>query len=153
MPQGSNLGPLLFLVFINDICAGFKANALLYADDLKLYSRIGGIEDALILQNDISFLEDWCRENCLGLNTKKCRVVSYSRRRFVTEHGYTINGDALVRSDTDVDLGVTFDEKFTFSPHVSNVVCNIELIGPWVLFFATVQILSLLLLWSDCILR
>ena len=75
--QDSNLGPLLF----NDVCAGFRSNALLYADDLKLYTAVGCVEDAEDLQHDIGLLERWCTANALRLNYGKCSVVTFTRKK------------------------------------------------------------------------
>jgi hypothetical protein len=68
VPQGSNLGPLLFLLFINDIVEIFSLNVLLFADDVKLYSTIRDISDCMRLQSNVDVLYGWCRfrsESCL----------------------------------------------------------------------------------------
>jgi hypothetical protein len=80
IPQGSNLGPLLFLLFINDINEIFTVDSLLYADDLKLYWRIHNMHDCIELQSNVDLLSDWCSRNKLLLNKDKCISVSYSRK-------------------------------------------------------------------------
>jgi ribonuclease P/MRP protein subunit RPP40 len=72
VPQGSNLGPLLFLLFINDIVEIFSLNVLLLADDVKLYSTIRDISDCMRLQSNVDVLYGWCRSNGLPLNRDKC---------------------------------------------------------------------------------
>lgn len=60
VPQGSHLGPLLFIVFINDLVQQLSCPCLLYADDLKIYSSITKTEDCVILQNNLKAIVDWC---------------------------------------------------------------------------------------------
>jgi len=78
-PQGSNLGPYLFLLFINDICQGLRyAGTLLYADDLKLFMEIQTNLDAAKLQNDLDTLASWSTENSLPFNVQKCSKISFT---------------------------------------------------------------------------
>lgn len=81
LPQGSNLGPLLFLVFIDDLANMLHCEKLLFVDDLKLYSNISCCKNGLPLQRNIDNLSKWCSKNRLVLNTDKCFVLTYSRRR------------------------------------------------------------------------
>ncbi|KAJ3649111.1 hypothetical protein Zmor_020871 [Zophobas morio] len=60
VPQGSNLGPLLFILFINDLLEQFSCPVLAYADDIKLYHSIGSPVDVDILQNNINLMISWC---------------------------------------------------------------------------------------------
>lgn len=124
VPQGSNLGPLLFILFINDLITLIKCRKLAYADDLKLYLRINTLTDCLFLQSCLNDLEVWCIENRLGLNAAKCNVVSYSRSRSPFIHNYFIDNIVLNRLDQITDLGITFDTEFNFIPHISNIVSS-----------------------------
>ena len=74
VPQGTHLGPLLFLFFINDIGRNIKSNYVLYADDLKIYTSVTDDKDDL-LQRDIEALEIWCHQNKLVLNQSKCKSM------------------------------------------------------------------------------
>lgn len=122
VPQGSNLGPLLFLIFINDICDRFTTNALLYADDLKLFREVRSVDDCRQLQRDIDCLTDWCHANKLGLNIDKCRILTFSRKHSNLLHGYQIGSVPIVRCASFRDLGVTFDSHLRFDLHVAAVV-------------------------------
>ncbi|XP_076678211.1 uncharacterized protein LOC143374166 [Andrena cerasifolii] len=91
VPQGSHLGPLLFLLFVNDIAnVILNAKFLLYADDIKLFIAVSSLHDAQNLQADLSRIESWCIGNNLGLNTNlfngspqqlKAQVISELERR------------------------------------------------------------------------
>lgn len=82
VPQGSHLGPLLFLLFINDIPTLFKfCNVLLYADDLKIYSIVQNLNDCILFQNDIDSFLQWCKFNGMELNFSKCIVLTISQKK------------------------------------------------------------------------
>lgn len=82
VPQGSHLGPLLFIIFINDLVSRFSfIKALIYADDLKLFAVVRSLQDVLNIQEDLNFLSVWSRTNGLRLNYSKCNVVSFVKCR------------------------------------------------------------------------
>lgn len=123
IPQGSNLGPLLFLLYINSIVQVVKnASCLLFADDLKIYYEIRTIQDCLILQRDIDNILKWSIENKLFFNIKKCVVLSYTRKITPVIYAYTIQNMSLTRVNEIKDLGVIFDSKLTFNNHIKYVV-------------------------------
>ena len=118
VPQGSHLGALLFNVFINDIAVVLSdTNFVLYADDLKLFRDIRGIEDAYSMQNDQRSLEQWCTANRMRLHIGKCVVLRASRARSYMRHPYQLN-DVEHRDVTEViDLGVCITPCFDFRSH------------------------------------
>ena len=79
VPQGSHLGPMLFILYINDISKSLKCNHLLFADDMKLYQNISAIQDAHTLQRDSNLVASWCKNNKMTLNLDKCAVMTYHR--------------------------------------------------------------------------
>lgn len=122
VPQGSHLGPLLFIIFINDL-TNFLENIkfLLYADDLKLYTVVNSINDKLLLQRNLTALQKWCMLNGMVLNAKKCNVISFSRKKSANYYDYDIEGSMLQRKNLINDLGVLLDSKLTFKQHIDMV--------------------------------
>ena len=75
VPQGSVLGPLFFIIFINDITHGLHSNIRLFADDALLYQTINDEDDCLKLQEDIDSLVAWADRWCMEFNAKKCNTI------------------------------------------------------------------------------
>lgn len=122
VPQGSHLGPLLFVLFINDLPDCIKySHVLLYADDAKIFKRINSIQDCQHLQNDFNGLIEWCNNNDLQLNFSKCNVLSFCRKRELLEFNYSLGVNGIKRVHQFNDLGVIFDPKITFINHVDSI--------------------------------
>ena len=75
-PQGSNLAPLIFSLFVNDIVSNLQCETLLFADDLKLFRVVRDPGDCHLLQHDLDTLSGWCLMNRLPLNVNKCKKVT-----------------------------------------------------------------------------
>ena len=103
VPQGSVLGPRLFLVFINDILSDIDSNLLLFADDLKIWRHVTSPTDCVDLQNDLDKLFYWSVMNFLPFNTKKCHVL---RIHHTTSFQYRLNNVPLSQEAQERDLGV-----------------------------------------------
>ena len=116
VPQGSHLAPLLFNIFINDIKLT-NSHMLLFADDLKLFRIIKSPDDAVLLQNEINVLSNWCSKNNLLLNVSKCKVLTFSRKREKYIYDYLLYESELTRVYKNSDLGIIFDESLTFNEH------------------------------------
>ena len=123
VPQGSHLGPLLLILFINDVLSLFSGiNYLLYADDLKLFKSISSLSDAACLQRNCIILSNWCCSNGMILHTDKCVSISFSRKRCTMPFEYTLNSCALLKKEVVKDLGVWFYTKMSFKYHIDYVV-------------------------------
>jgi hypothetical protein len=124
VPQGSVLGPLLFLVFINDIGDKLTVPFFLFADDAKLLKQISEWSDCVTLQANLDEIMNWCTRNKLSLNINKCQVMSFSLKKENIRFDYTLSLNLLNRPETVKDLGVIFDRKLSFTRHIDHVVSD-----------------------------
>lgn len=123
VPQGSHLGPLLFLLFINDLPKTIRfSQSLLFADDLKLFRSISNLSDCYLLQQDIDALADWCDANYLVLNIKKCQIFSLYRINSNITFNYKIRSVGLERVSLIKDLGIFLDRKLNFTDHIDFII-------------------------------
>ena len=78
VPQGFLLGPLFFIIYINDLPGVISKDSsiALYADDNKMYRVINTREDLSSFQSEIDKISDWCKMNKMTINTKKCKIIS-----------------------------------------------------------------------------
>ena len=120
VPQGSILGPLLFLIFINDLPTSVLSSmVLLYADDTKCVLPISSLSDCLRLQNDLTRLSEWCATWNLALNEEKCCIVHFtgSTRRPCTTSDYCLNEKVISSKTQNKDLGLIVSGDLSWRPH------------------------------------
>lgn len=119
VPQGSNLGPLLFLIFINDLAERMQhSEMLLFADDIKIFRPIDRASECSLLQDDINTVSAWCSANMLRINPSKTNVISYHRRQVPIQFLYKLHGGSIARVSTVRDLGVHIDSSLSFKHHI-----------------------------------
>ena len=124
VPQGSILGPLFFIVYVNDIKQSLSNCAhLLYADDTVIY--ITGEIDVItnILQNDLNSFKGWCDRNKLTMNIKKTKYVTFglkSQTRRIQNHDLFIQDTKIERVNSYKYLGVILDINLSFNNHLEN---------------------------------
>jgi hypothetical protein len=128
VPQGSVLGPILFIIYINDIgtvCSG-EAKLQLFADDAKLYSNVT-LNSTVSLQQSLDRLAQWATEWQLTINISKCCVLTISPANHSRSSAYNINGVAVPQRNDYVDLGVTISGNLSFDTHINNIVSKARL--------------------------
>ena len=81
VPQGSVLGPLLFLAYVNDIWRDNQSKIRLFADDCIIYRKISNIKDVEKLQTDLDRVGDWMEVNEIKINPNKSKALSFTRAR------------------------------------------------------------------------
>lgn len=121
VPQGSVLGPLLFLIFINDLPAAVNSKTRLFADDCILYRNINAASDCQILQQDLVELENWEKTWGMEFHPGKCNSMSITRSRTPIHQRYTLKGHILEDVKTAKYLGVTLSNNLTWNAHIDNI--------------------------------
>ncbi len=121
VPQGTVLGPLLFLTYINDIHEELSSTIRLFADDALVYRPIRSQVDADDLQNDINILTNWTRKWQMSFNTKKCYVMRAHRGKTGITHDYNMDGTPLTQVEHHPYLGVELQNNMQWSEHISTV--------------------------------
>jgi len=113
VPQGSVLGPLLFLVYINDLDVGISNWILKFADDTKIFSQIRDDKDRERLQEDLQKLCQWSEEWKMLFNVSKCKVMHVGRQQ--EQNSYFMNKQQLKCVDMEKDLGVIISNDLKVS--------------------------------------
>ena len=120
IPQGSVIGPILFVIFINDVPTQVIHNfCKLFADDCKLFGPVISSGENLV-QSDLAKLEQWSKIWQLPFNAKKCKVMHFGYNNPKRE--YTLNGQVLESTEAEKDLGVMVDDKLKFHIHTAFAV-------------------------------
>ena len=114
VPQGSILGPLLFLIFINDLPSTIESQSLIFADDTEYFQKISTVFDIQQLQTDLDSLLDWSLRNHLSFNVSKFVFMTF-HCKFNSE--YNINGHSISQSTSCKHLGVIFTSMLSWRQH------------------------------------
>jgi len=125
VPQGSIVGPLLFLLYINDMpSVASSCTTALFADDSKCLKEIKTHDDCEALQHDLDNLYLWSQMWNMSFNANKCKVLTVSRSHNQTVFTYNINGAPLENVGTFKDLGVVVNTSLTWGPHIESIICK-----------------------------
>ena len=119
IPQGTVLGPLLFVIYINDILDNVSSEGLLFADDAKIFRKITCKNDALLLQDDIDNLEAWSKLWLLKFHPDKCHLLTLGKFENIRYcHRYKVSGKEIEHTSEEKDLGVVMDSELSFEEHI-----------------------------------
>jgi len=124
VPQGSVLGPALFLIYINDLPNCVKSHVRLFADDTVLYRQVESTQDCEALQADLDALSKWEEEWDMQFHPAKCQVMHVHRKRAPLTHTYILHNTELSSTDHVKYLGVTLSHDMSWNRHVSDVCCR-----------------------------
>ena len=136
VPQGSVLGPLLFLILLGDIDEGILYSFLSsFADDSRLGKGIISINDTMQLQQDLITIYEWSKANNMSLNDSKFELLRYGHNKEIknSTHYLSNNGTMIEMKEHVKDLGVYMSSDATFNEHISNLVITVKDLTSWIL--------------------
>ena len=123
VPQGSVLGPVLFLIFINDPSDNIRSSVRLFADDCVLYRNIHSLQDCLTLQEDLTSLGQWEADWQMKFNVAKChsmRVTRHQHHKHIL-FDYSLHNQTLENVQSAKYLGITITDIMDWGQHVSEI--------------------------------
>ena len=127
VPQGTVLGPLLFLSYINDMPEAVKhSHTRLFADDALLFRKISSDQDRDLLQRDLSALAEWEAAWQMHFNPSKCVTISInpSKKHEAVSTSYTLHNQVLETVGASKYLGVTISNDLSWSRHVDDITAK-----------------------------
>ena len=122
VPQGSVLGPTLFLIYINDLGNNIKSKIRLFADDTILYQHISTPADCHSLNQDLQKLQEWEDKWLMEFNASKCHAMTITNKKNPITRDYTLHGHRLERVNSAKYLGVELSSDLKWGKHVSRIV-------------------------------
>ena len=121
VPQGSALGPVILLLYINDIDGNMKSSIRLFADDSIIYRKIFSKTYHEILQNDLNQLQTWSDKWQMEFNVSKCVHLPITNKNKPSPHKYSLFGQPLSTVSSHSYLGVKLDSKLTRTNHITDI--------------------------------
>ena len=123
VPQGSILGPLFFVIFINDlshvVCS--DNTIALYADDSKMFRVIDCDEDLIYFQEDLDKFHQWSQHNQMDFNTKECKIMRINRKQVPFTNSVCMNDTVLEEVKEFKDLGILTDCSLSWNSHTDMI--------------------------------
>ena len=154
VPQGTVLGPVLFLIMISDIDVNIINHLSMYADDTRLYGKIRTSEEALRLQEDLEHVYNWAEMNKMEFNTDKFELMRFGKMEELKEQtSYrTPDGKLIQEKDNLRDLGITMSNNLRFDEHIEKMVAKANQMTGWILrSFRTRQPDAMMLLFKQLV--
>lgn len=122
VPQGSVLGPLLFLIYINDLPNNVSSRIRLFADDCVLYRNISSNTDRELLQSDLDSINTWCSTWLMSLNESKTKLMSFTQRSARIPTSYALNNVEIELATTYKYLGIHFQSDLAWHYHTDVIL-------------------------------
>ena len=122
VPQGSVLGPLLFIIFINDLPKLLNHLSKLFADDCKIIGILREPNDSVVLQNDINKLQEWAKVSQMSFNYSKCKSMHFGRNNPGNVYTMKLEGDEIhqiEKTELERDLGILISNNLKWENQVN----------------------------------
>ncbi len=121
VPQGSVIGPLLFVLFINDMPSGTTNFVSLFADDTKLFGKSTLPSGSNTIQDDLQLLQEWSEKWDLQFNKEKCQTLYLGKSNNKNIYKMSSQRETVSLQETvaEKDLGIIIDNELTFKKHIS----------------------------------
>ena len=121
VPQGKDLDPTLFLLFINDLPEHVNCNVRLFADACLLYINVNNQSDSELLQKDLTNLENLEKTWQMKFNPEKCYIIHVTKKKIPLKFNYKLHNHILQPVDNSKYLGVTISNELDWGPHINNI--------------------------------
>ena len=121
VPQGCILGPLIFLMYINDLPSCVSSNIDLFADDSVLHRQIVTWNDGIQFQESLDQVGEWCNTSLVQLESEKCRILHVTRQKSPLIYEYSLDGTSLESVDHHKHLGVWLQSSLTWEYQISSI--------------------------------
>jgi len=123
VPQGSVLGPLLFIIYINDLPTSISSKICLCGDDVIIYRAILSSDDATILQNDLNRLVEWAATWLMSFNLDKCEhlLITNKKQPLLTTYDHPIRKVTSAKY-----LGVTITQNLSWSKYIDTITSKVN---------------------------
>ena len=121
VPQGSFLGPSLFLVYISDLPENLMSPTQLFSDETAVYKVVQALKDYEQLQQDLQWLDKWETSWNMAFHPEKCTTLPVTRARKDLQYPYQLHGHTLETTDSTKYLSITIKKDLGWNIHINNI--------------------------------